>query len=717
MSPEKIIGKPINRIDGRAKVTGTATYAAEWTPPGLKYGWLIQSPIASGTIASIDDSKAKAIPGVVAVITYKNAPRVNEKESGPFDNPGHLLQDNKIFYDRQNIAVVVADNLEAAQHAASLVEIKYNRAPVDVDFHKQGRKEKSPPDNEAMGVPTDTTRGNFAAGWANGKHRVEATYFIPREVHVPMEPHATTAAWNGDKLTVWDATQGVGGVQQRLSGIFGLPKENVRVIAKYVGGGFGSKGSVWAQVPLAALAAKVVNAPVVINMNRPQTFGPVGFRPATEQHVQVACDEAGRLTAMSVAGHMEGAKFSQYVEYVGLPWRFLYSCPNVKTSHRVVDLDIGKPTFMRAPGECPGTFALESAMDELAYVAAVDPLDFRLRNYAETDEQKGNKPYSNKNLRECYKLGAERFGWNKRNPKPGATRIGNLLLGQGMATATYPVHAFPAKATAKLNADGTVLVRSGTQDIGTGTYTIMTQIAAESLGVPIELVKFELGDTTFAPAGVSGGSTTAASVGSAVKSACEALLDKLTELSGGDRSKVTGASFKDILASAKKTEVEAQSSAKANDASHQYSMHSFGAHFCEVSVDADTHEVRVRRWVSVIDGGVIFNHKTARSQIIGGVTMGIGMALLEEALLDLRYGRTMNADLAEYHVPVHADIPPIDVSFVEVPDYKANPLGGHGIGEIGITGAAGAIANAVFNATGIRVRNLPITLDKLMQQA
>jgi xanthine dehydrogenase YagR molybdenum-binding subunit len=355
-------------------------------------------------------------------------------------------------------------------------------------------------------------------------------------------------------------------------------------------------------------------------------------------------------------------------------------------------------------------------MDELAYIAGMDPLEFRLANYADKDEQK-NKPYSNKNLRDCYKLGAERFGWAKRNPKPGMNRVGNKLIGHGMSTATYPVHAFPAKATAKLNADGTFLVRSGTQDIGTGTYTIMTQIAADTLGVPVEAVTFECGDSTFAPAGMSGGSTTAACVGSAVKSACEALLERLTEMSGGDKSKVSAATYKDILANAKLTEVEAPSKTEDDHSSKDYSMHSFGAHFCEVAVDTDTHEVRVTRWVSVIDGGIMFNHKTARSQIMGGVTMGIGMALLEESLVDLRYGRTMNADLAEYHVPVHADIPSIDVSFVEVPDYKANPLGGHGIGEIGITGVAGAVANAVFNATGVRVRELPITLDKLMQQA
>lgn len=713
-----MLGAPINRVDGRAKVTGRAKYAAEYHPQGMKYGWLVQSTIARGTIESIDDSKAKAVPGVVAVITYKNAPKVNEQVEGGFDNPVHLLQNNRIHHDRQGIGVVVADNLEAAIHAASLLDIKYKVEQADTNIHGPGRKEIAPPDNPAMGVPTDTTRGDIKAGLAQAKHKIDATYIIPREVHCPMEPHATTAAWSGNTLTVWEATQGVSGVQQRLAHIFSLPKESVRVICKYTGGGFGCKGSVWVNTPMAALAAKVVNAPVCLNMNRSQTFGTVGFRPYTEQHIQIGCDEKGRLTVLTNIGRMEGAKFSEYVEYVGMPTRFLYSCPNVEAKHRVIELDIGKPTFMRAPGEAEGTFALESAMDELAIATNIDPLEFRLINHADKDEQK-NLPYSSKNLKECYRVGAERFGWSKRNAKPGSVRVGNKLVGVGMATATYPVHAFPAKATARLNSDGTVLVRSGTQDIGTGTYTIMTQIAADALGLPLEKVTFELGDTTFAPAGVSGGSTTAACVGTAVKEACEELLEKLATMSGGEVKSLDPNSYAAILAKANQTEVEAESGkkVKADRSSEKYSMHSFGAHFCEVAVDVDTNEVRVTRWVSVMDAGKIFNHKTATSQIAGGVTMGIGMALTEESLVDSRYGRTMNADLGEYHVPVHADMPVIDVSFVEVPDYNANPLGGHGIGEIGITGVAAAVANAVYNATGVRIRELPITLDKVMQTA
>lgn len=733
-----VLGKPLNRVDGRAKVTGAAKYAAEHLPAGVKYGVLLQSTIARGTIADIDDRQALELPGVIAVVTHKNSGTNKSGKSGMFDNELNLLQSNKIFHDRQNIGVVVADTYEIACEAASLVKVSYKEEKPIESIHdpSSAPPEYAPADNAGMGIKTDTSRGDALKNWQGAPVKIHHMYSTPREVHCPMEPHATTAVWEGDKLTVWDATQGVSGAQSRLAAIFKIPAANVRVICPYTGGGFGCKGSVWSNTPLTALAAKIAKVPVCLNMKRTQTFGPVGFRPFTSQQIHMGADKSGKLTAIIHKARMEVSEFDEFVENCAIVTRFLYSCPNVQTAHRLVKQSIGKPTWMRAPGETPGTFALESAMDELALAADIDPLQMRLINYSEIDEE-NNLPYSNKNLKKCYEIGAQKFGWDKRTAKPRSTHDGGLLVGMGMATATYPVWAFPSHARAAIAHNGQATVQSGSQDIGTGTYTIMTQIAADELGLPMENIKFELGDTRLPPAGVSGGSTSATCVGTAVKDACEKLVQKLIALAVADaKSPLHGMkpadvvardaglqskadqsksdSYVEILQRNGKTELDAASVENLNPNSGKYSMHSFGAHFCEVKVDPELGSVRISRWVAVIDGGKIFNMKTAVSQIYGGIIMGVGMALMEESLMDPRYGRTVNADYAEYHVPVHADIPDLHVEFVQVPDYKANPLGGHGIGEIGITGAAAAVANAVFNATGVRVRELPITLDKVM---
>ncbi len=734
-----VLGKPLNRVDGRAKVTGQAKYAAEHLPEGVKYGVLLQSTIARGTMEAIDDSQALKLPGVIAVVTHKNSGNNKAGKSGMFDNELNLLQSNKIFHDRQNIGVVVADTYEIACQAAALVKVTYKEEKPIVNVHDPSSSppEYAPADNAGLGIKTDTSRGDAQKNWQGAPVKFHHTYSTPREVHCPMEPHATTAMWEGDKLTVWDATQGVSGAQSRLAAIFHIPPENVRVICPYTGGGFGCKGSVWSNTPLTALAAKIAKVPVCLNMKRTQTFGPVGFRPYTSQQIRMGADKSGKLTAIIHNARMEVSEFDEFVENCAIVTRFLYSCPNVQTTHRLVKQSIGKPTWMRAPGETPGTFALESAMDELAAATDIDPIQVRLINYSEKDEE-NNLPYSNKNLRRCYELGAQKIGWDKRNPKPRSVHDDSgLLVGMGMATATYPVWAFPSHARAVIAQNGHATVQSGSQDIGTGTYTIMTQIAADELALPMDKITFELGDTRLPPAGVSGGSTSATCVGTAVKDACDKLVHKMIALAvadgksplhgmkpadieahnGGLQSKTDRTKsdrYVEILKRSGKTELEARSVENLNPEAGKYSMHSFGAHFCEVKVDPDFGSVRISRWVAVIDGGKIFNMKTAVSQIYGGIIMGVGMALMEESLMDPRYGRTMNADFAEYHVPVHADIPDLHVEFVQIPDYKANPLGGHGIGEIGITGAAAAVANAVYNATGVRVRDLPISLDKLM---
>jgi len=566
--------------------------------------------------------------------------------------------------------------------------------------------------------------------------KVEQTYTTPVENHNPMEPHATTAVWQGDHLLLYDATQGVFGAKKKVAAVLGISPENVRIMSYFVGGGFGCKGSVWAHVVLAAMAARQVNRPVKLVLGRMQMFGPVGFRPETMQQVSLGATREGKLTALRHAGTSITSTFDEFIEPVAKTARMIYACPHIETSHRLVRLNVGTPTYMRAPGEASGSFALESAMDELAYALKIDPIELRLRNYAEVDPDK-KLPWSSKSLRECYQQGAARFGWQKRNPTPRSMRDGDTLIGWGMATATYPTNRSPASAIAQIKADGTAVVRSGSQDIGTGTYTVMTQIAADALGMPIEKIQFELGDTNLPETPVSGGSQTAASVGSAVHLAGTAARSKLLQLALTDRaSPLYGAAAEDVIAQnsgftlknkAAKAEtygailarhglktIEARADAKPGEEKEKYSMHSFGAQFAEVRVNPASGEVRVSRWVGAFGVGRLLNAKTANSQLIGGIVYGIGMALMEHTVMDPNRGRVVNADLAEYHVPVNADVPPIDVIFVDEHDPHVNPIGVKGIGEIGITGTAAAIANAVYHATGQRIRDLPITLDKLL---
>jgi xanthine dehydrogenase YagR molybdenum-binding subunit len=739
-------GDPINRLDGRLKVTGAAPYAAEVQVARVTHGVLVLSEIGRGRITRMDVSRAQHAPGVLAVLSHHNAGKLPaqadfRKKPSPTDRVLNLFQDDRVHYDRQPIALVVADTLDRARHAARLVEVHYQKEPVEITVPDDAASEQKPsPEHGAepsQQQPPDVTRGDPAAGLAAAAVRVDQVYTTPYETHNPMEMHATIAVWHGTKhLTVYDSTQGIFEVQRKVAASLGLPKENVRVISKFVGGGFGSKGSCWSHVVIAAMAARHVGRPVKLMVMRPQMFGPVGFRPATRQRVALGARKDGVLTLIRHESRSETSRFDEFVEHVTAPTRALYQCPNLFTSERLVRRDTGTPQFMRAPGESTGNFALESAMDELSYALGMDPLELRLRNHADQEPQSG-KPWSSKSLKACYQQASERFGWRKRNAKPGSTRDGKLLVGWGMATATYPAHQRPASATATLRPDGTVSVKSGSQDIGTGTYTVMTQVAAEALGLPVERVQFDLGDTDMPETPTSGGSATAASVGSAVRMVCLALREQVAGLLRDDaRSPLHGAAAGDLIFDGPRLVsrgdrgrgeplqalldrhqlrgVDASYACKEMEARKHYATRSFGAHFVEVRVDAELGEVRVSRVVSAFAAGRILNAKTARSQYLGGIVWGIGMGLHEQTVYDERLGRVMNADLAEYHVPVNLDVPAIDIIFVDEQDPHVNEIGVKGIGEIGITGVAAALANAVFHATGKRVRDLPITLDKLL---
>ena len=695
------VGTPVERVDAKRKVTGTATYAADTPVTRVAHAVIATSAIGKGTIRSIDIDAARAAPGVLAVITHANAPKVaaGKHDGAPNERVLQLLQQAQILYSDQPIAVVVGESLERAQHAAALLVAHYDTRAVMATL-EQGLGEAFEPKAMVHGQP-DSTRGDFDTAILGAAHKLDATYTTPNENHNPMEPHATIAIWQGaDRLTLYDATQGIFGVRQRIAEVFGIPKDHVRVIDQFVGGGFGCKGTPWSHVALCALAAKVVNRPVKLVITRQQMFSLVGHRPHTMQHVVLGADPRGKLVATQHAVISETSSFDEFVEPSALQTRMLYACPNLVTSHRLVRVDAPTPTFMRAPGESSGTFAIESAMDELSYLVGVDPIELRLMNYAETDEQ-DKKPFSSKSLRQCYAQAAAKFGWAKRNPKPRSVRDGHELVGYGMAGATYPANQWPAGARATFRpADGSYVVQAGTQDLGTGTYTIMTQIAADALGVPIEKVTFELGDTAFPEAPVSGGSTTASTVGPAVKDACTMLRAKLSAMTPADR--------------AAGQPVTAEARSEVSPERQKFALHSFGADFVEVRVDEDLGTIRVARVVAAFAAGTILNPRTANSQYVGGIVFGIGMALEEHTVRDRRTGRVVTRDLADYHVPVHADIPTIDVIQIAEVDPHVNSLGTKGIGEIGTTGVTAAIANAVYHATGKRVRDLPITLDKLL---
>ncbi len=715
-----VIGQPLPRVDGRLKVTGRATYAAEFARPKLTYGALIQSTIANGHIVKIDLSAAKSAPGVIGILTRENAPhfRPYPDDLSRADAPGESrvpLQDDEIHYAGQHLGVVVAESFEQATYAASVVRVTYQTQPPVVTLDdERAQKNAISPEKFAGREALQVKRGDVDAALATAAHKIDFVYSTPIENHNPIETYSTTAEWEApDRVLIHECTRGIKQLQRVVANAFGLPQENVRIVCPFIGGAFGSKGFQWSHTLLAAAAAKQVQRPVKLTLSRPQMFDSAGQRARTEQRLSIGVDKTGKLVALRHATTTHSSPTHDYTEPCGNTSRMLYSCPNVEVSHRLVRLNLTTPCPMRAPGETPGVFALECALDELAHEIGVDPVEFRLRNYAEIDEYQ-NRPWSSKKLRECYQRGAEKFGWSNRNKKPGSMRAAEgSQIGYGMATAIYPAGQQKAGATAILNKDGTVVVRSATHEIGTGTYTGMSQFAADTLGIPIEKVRFELGDSQFPYAPNNGGSWLTAIVAPAVMGACTELKKKVVDIAGSwpnDSMQLTN-----LFERSRQEQIQAEFNSEPNRAEREkFSFFSYGAVFVEVQVDP-FGQVRVKRVVGVYDMGRMINPRLARSQILGGMLFGFSTALMESTVPDPNVGRIVNPNLAEYHIAVHADTPPeFDIDFINEPDPHMADLGARGIGEIGIVGVPAAVANAIFHATGKRVRDLPITLDKLI---
>ena len=750
------IGQPVSRVDGRAKVTGAAKFAAEYTYHNVAHAYLVTATVSKGRVTAIDAKAAEGSPGVFAVITHLNAPKLGKAklfgagggEPSALVAGTPILQADGVAWPGQPVAVVVADTFERARHAASLVKVTYEASPAAITLAAERGKAYTP--EKVMTDPAEVRVGDAVAALAAAAVKVDAAYTTPRENHNAIEPHAVVAAWAGDTLTVHDATQNVAGVQFTLARQFNVPPEDVRVLAPFVGGGFGGKGGAWPHVTLCAMAARVVGRPVKLPLPRKHVYHVVGGRTATEQRVALGATREGRITALVHTGVTATHPDSPFAEPVTFPARHLYAAPNIFLGQKVVKLDIAPPTFMRAPGEGPGSFALESALDELSYALGLDPVELRRRNEPARnptphappkDDRKADKddkppvfpPFSSRHLLEATALGADKFGWAKRDPKPRATRDGKLLVGTGMATAYYPAYQMPSSARVVVNEDGTAVAQAAAHEMGMGTATAQAQHLADLLGVSVEKVRFEYGDTRMPRASVAGGSSQTVSLGAAVKLAVAALLPKLLALAGNDSplagaapegvefrtgavvlkaDPAKGETIQALLGRGKTPRVSGDGSALPGDYLEKFSCGSYGAHFCEVKVDPDLGTVRVTRFVSAYDCGTILNAKTARSQFIGGVVMGLGMALTEHTHADPRSGRVVNSNLGEYYVPTHADVPAVEAYWVTRPDPQT-PMGARGVGEIGITGVAAAVANAVYHATGVRVRDLPITPDKL----
>jgi xanthine dehydrogenase YagR molybdenum-binding subunit len=732
------VGAPLDRVDGPLKVCGQARYAGDIALPRMAHAVLVTSTIASGRVARIDDAAAGRAAGVVLILTHRNAMRLPQAGRSTVNPPTgrvlSLLQDDRVHYDNEPVAVVVAETIEQALGAAALLRIEYERAPAALDFTAARAGMVSP--GKVLDFPADTARGDVQAGLQAAAHLLRADYATPFQNHNPMEPHATLASWEGERLTIEDSSQYVAGVRATVAKTFGLPPEQVRVRSGFVGGAFGGKGSAWSHVVLAAMAARQAGRPVRLVLQRPQLFGSVGGRPRTEQAIALGTDADGRLTAVEHRSVSSTSVIEDWTESCALVTRMLYASPSIATAHRLVKLNVGTPTFQRAPGESTGMFALESAMDELAWELGMDPLQLRVLNAAPRDQEK-NAPFSSNSLLECYRLGAERFGWSRRAPRPGAMRDGRWQVGYGMASATRPAKRMPCAARVRVQADGRAVVQSSTADMGTGTYTVMAQIAADALGLPVTQVRFELGDTDLPAAPISAGSMTVESVGSAVHAACVEARRRIIDLARGDASSpLAGLAPEDIaiedgwlhatrdasrrealgvlLARRGGQPVEADGDSAPGPQDKQFGMHTFGGVFVEARVDRELGIVRVPRVVAAYGVGRVINAKTAHSQLMGGIVWGLSMALMEASLLDPRTGRIINANLAEYHVPVNADIGAIDVIVVPEVDEHVNPIGAKGLGEVSMTGVAAAVANAVYHATGKRVRELPVALDKLV---
>ncbi|WP_434622871.1 xanthine dehydrogenase family protein molybdopterin-binding subunit [Azospirillum sp. B2RO_4] len=731
------LGQPVSRIDGPLKVQGKAQFAAEFPYEGLCHAALAFSTIARGRITALDTAAAEAAPGVVLVMTHRNAPRMKAPSlmmssptaAGASDLP--VMQDDEIHWNGQPIAVILAETQEQADHAASLVTADYAPLPAVTSFD-EARKTPRQLDN-ILGQPPVVEIGDAEAALKAAAVQVDQIYRTPRHNHNAIELHAATVAWTGDELRVHDASQLLDLTAGQLADIFGLEPEKVRVSSPFVGGGFGGK-CLWDHQILACAAAKLAGRPVRIMLSREGVFRVVGGRTLTEQRVALGANADGKLDALIHTGIVAMTTHNSCPEQFTFPARHLYAAKSIRLAQEVADMDMLANTFMRAPGESVGTFALECAIDELAEKLGLDPIELRRRIEPGTDPTSG-KPFSARHLIDAYDKGAERFGWDRRSPKPRGRRDGEWLMGMGCATATYPYHRFPGGAARiRLTAGGQVTVSTAVHDMGMGTATAQAQHIAARLGVPLTQVSFEYGDTTLPRGVIAGGSTQTASIGGAVIAATEVFVEELLKLAGND-SPLAGLSlaevetrdggighredaarfesYESILRRSGRDELVCEGEAPPPAEMEAFSMHSYGAQFCEVRVSEITGEVRVSRFLGSFDAGRILNAKTATSQFKGGIIMGIGLALTEETNFDPRSGRIVNASLADYHVPVQMDVPAIEILYTDIPDPQA-PMGARGIGEIGITGVGAAVANAVYNATGKRIRDLPITLDKLM---
>jgi len=709
-------GDSMNRVDGRLKVTGAAKYSAEYVIPNMVHAVLVSATITTGTISSIDTKKAERAPGVLAVITYVNAPKIPGYHTG--DDPAkktttgqplRIFYDNKIFFNGHPIAMVIADTFERATYAASLVKAQYKEEPFTTNLDMNRTKGATP----GGGRYVDYVRGE-ADAYKNAPVKIEEEYTLATEVHNPMELHAIIALWDGeDRVTVYDKTQGVKSTQHSIADAFKLEEKNVQVNSHFVGGAFGSALRTWPHEIAAIMGAKKVNRPVKLMLTRNQMFTLVGYRPLTIQKMGLGATKDGKLVGITHESYSQTSVYEEFSEGSTNVSRFLYASPNANTRYKIIPLNVSTPAPMRGPGEATGALALECGLDELAYALNIDPIQLRLINYAETDPEK-NLPFSSKYLKECYQIGADKIGWDQRNPKPGSMREGEWMVGYGIAGGVFGAYRGRAVAVAKIMADGSVNIKSATSDIGPGTATAMVMIASEYLGIPEEKITFDLGDSSFPTAPTQGGSATVSSVGSAVHDVCVALRQKVNQLAGRPAEDQSTLNYVDVLKQNNLPVLEITQESKGGDEGKKYSMYSFSAHFAVVHVHAVTGVVRVKKAVAVVDAGKIVNMKTAKSQMIGGVTGGIGMALTEEMVFDDRFGRYINNNLADYHVPVNADVPQIEAVFIDKPDPVINPVGTKGIGEISIIGFAPAVANAVYHATGKRIRQLPITVDKLI---
>jgi xanthine dehydrogenase YagR molybdenum-binding subunit len=738
------VGDPLDRVDGKLKVTGAAKYAAEYTLPDMTYAVLVSSTIAKGKIQSIETRQAKKSPGVIEVITHQNAIRPpgyaadNEHPTEPSTSgrPLRVFYDNKVYFNGQPVAMVIADTFERATYAASLIKLQYDKEKHATDFeaHKDravlpAQAKKNPKSSMA-----DYDRG-VVDGYKNAAVMLEMEYEHPAEMHNPMELQAIIAHWEaGDRLTLYDKVQGTQPTQQNFAKEWKLPPENVKVIAKFVGGAFGNGLHNWPHETAAILGAKMVSRPVKLMLTREQMFFMVGYRPRTWQKIGIGATRDGKLVGISHTSIGQTSSYEEFTESTLQQTRMMYAAPNVSTRYRILPLDVSTPIWMRGPGEATGAFAVESAIDEIAYALKIDPIKFRIINHTDTDPEK-NIPWSTKYLKECFEMGAKAIGWNKRKLESGSLSEGRWKIGYGMAVGTFGANRREAAVRGRLSSDGSLLLHSAVTDIGPGTATAMTQIAADAMGVPPERITFELGNSSFPTAPNQGGSAIVNTIGPAVVAACTGLKEQLINLASISLPEFRGASpdqvdFQDGMMKLKGKNskisyqeafqksgtpfLETTRSSKPGDEGKNYSKYSFSVHFAEVRVHEVTGVVKVTKVVTCADAGTIINTKTAGNQMIGGVTGGIGMALQEDAVMDHRYGRYMTKDLADYHVPVQADVPGIEVRFVNKPDYIVNPLGTKGIGEIAIIGVAPAITNAIFNATGKRIRRLPVTLDKLI---